>query len=42
LIDAEHQRNYRACLKGYGYCDPSRLTPAEAGAISPGRNNVPQ
>jgi len=25
LADAEHKRNYVACLKGYGYCDLSRL-----------------
>ena len=27
LTDAEQVRNYRACLKGFGYCDRSRLTP---------------
>jgi hypothetical protein len=33
LADAEQQRNYRACRKGYGYCDRSRLTPSEAKTI---------
>ena len=26
FADAEHKRNYAACLKGYGYCDPLWLT----------------
>jgi hypothetical protein len=33
LADVEHKRNYSACLKGSGYCDSSRLTPAEANTI---------
>jgi hypothetical protein len=33
LTAAERLRNYTACVKGRGYCDPSRLTPAEAAAI---------
>ena len=36
LADTEHKRNYAACLKGYGYCDPSRLTVEEARMIHPG------
>ena len=36
LADAEHKRNYAACLKGYGYCDLSRLTVEEARTIHPG------
>jgi len=30
---AEQKRNYTACLKGYGLCDRSRLTPAETEMI---------
>jgi hypothetical protein len=41
LANAEHLRNYQACLKGAGYCDRSRLTPAESKAIS-GTSSVPQ
>jgi len=26
LADAEHKRNYAACLKWHGYCDPFQLT----------------
>ena len=36
LADAEHKQTYAACLKGYGYCDPSRLTVEEARTIHPG------
>jgi signal transduction histidine kinase len=42
LTKAEHQRNYTACLNGFGYCDPSRLTPAEAGAIPPIHDDAPR
>ena len=35
LADAEHKRNYTACLTGYGYCDPSRLTLEETRTIHP-------
>ena len=35
LADAEHKRNYSACLKGYGYCDPSRLTADETRSVHP-------
>jgi hypothetical protein len=31
---SEHQGNYAACLKGYGYCDRSLLTPNEVRAVS--------
>jgi hypothetical protein len=41
LASAENARNYRACLKGFGYCDRSRLTPAESKAI-PDKSSVPQ
>ena len=37
LADAEHKRNYAACLKGYGYCDASRLTDEEARTIHPSK-----
>jgi hypothetical protein len=40
LADAEHKRNYTACLQGYGYCDSSRLTPSEARAIQAGNKPV--
>jgi hypothetical protein len=30
LADAEQKRNYTACVKGYGYCDRTRLTPSQA------------
>jgi hypothetical protein len=33
LASAESQRNYAACRDGRGYCDRSRLTPAQAAAI---------
>jgi hypothetical protein len=33
LVDAEHNEEDTACLKGYGYCDPSRLTLEETRAI---------
>ncbi len=33
LADAEHKRNYTACVKGYGYCDPSRLSAEENHSI---------
>jgi hypothetical protein len=33
LAEAEHKRNYAACVHGYDYCDLSRLTPAEAASI---------
>jgi hypothetical protein len=42
LAIAEHKRNYTACLSGYGYCDRSRLTPFEAGAIPPERHTIPR
>jgi len=29
----EQKRNYTACLHGYGYCDPSSLTPSELETI---------
>ncbi|HEY6250192.1 MAG TPA: hypothetical protein VI685_09530 [Candidatus Angelobacter sp.] len=29
----EHQRNYAACLEGYGYCDRSALTTEEQKTI---------
>jgi hypothetical protein len=35
LADAEHKRNYAACLKGLGYCDVSRLTVEEVRTIRP-------
>jgi hypothetical protein len=35
LADAEHKRNYVACLKGYGYCDRSRLTSEETRSLQP-------
>jgi hypothetical protein len=35
-IEVPNKRNYTACLKGYGYCDPSRLTLQEARTIRPG------
>jgi hypothetical protein len=41
LVNAEHLRNYQACLKGAGYCDRSRLTPAESKTI-PGTPSVPR
>jgi hypothetical protein len=33
LADTEHKRNYAACLKGYGYCDASRLTAEETRSV---------
>ena len=33
LEATERLRNSTACAEGRGYCDPSRLTPAEAAAI---------
>ena len=30
---AEHQRNYAAYVKGFGYCDRSRLAPSEVRGI---------
>jgi hypothetical protein len=33
LVAAERLRNYTACVKGRGYCDRSRLTPAEAARV---------
>jgi hypothetical protein len=35
LADAEHKRNYNACVKGYGYCDSSRLTVEETHSLQP-------
>ena len=34
MASRERQRNYTACLKGRGYCDRSRLTPAEAAVVA--------
>jgi hypothetical protein len=42
LADAEHKRNYTACLNGYGYCDPSRLTAEEGKAIPAGHKLPPR
>jgi hypothetical protein len=41
LAVAEQRRNYTACLKGYGYCDRSLLTPLEASAIPSETTPVP-
>jgi hypothetical protein len=37
----EHQRNYSACVSGYGYCDRSRFSPSESSAI-PAETPVPR
>jgi hypothetical protein len=34
LEGSEQQRNFSACRTGFGYCDTSRLTPSEAGALT--------
>jgi hypothetical protein len=35
LAAVESTRNYPACREHRGYCDPSRLSPAEAASIPP-------
>ena len=42
LADSEHKGNYASCVKGYSYCDRSRLTSSEANAIPAEQKSLPR